>query len=124
MARPKKNLAEKRGKPMSFRPASETEEQSIMEKVRQSGLSASEYLRQAALRSRVVVKESKSKVDFDLIYELNKVGVNLNQLVHASHIRGEIPAAIPNLCEKIERLIMQAVEQDNADGSSHRKKRE
>jgi hypothetical protein len=111
MARPKKTKSDKRGKPMSFRPASEAEEQAILEKVRASGLSQSEYLRQAVLKTRLVVRQSKT--DFQTIHELNKIGVNLNQLVHGAHIHGRIPDSIPALCQKIEDLIMKAIEEED-----------
>lgn len=107
MARPKKTADNKRGKPMSFRPASLAEEEAIAEKVRQSGLTASEYLRQAALRSRVVVKQSKSP-NVELIYHLSKIGTNLNQLVHNSHIFKKPPESLSKILDEIERLVVEA----------------
>jgi hypothetical protein len=63
-----------------------------------------------ALSGKVTVRQSKA--DFQLLHELNKIGVNLNQLVHGSHIHGRIPDSIPALCQKIEDLITKATEED------------
>lgn len=114
MARPKKAAENKRGKPMSFRPENEAEEDLILEKVRKSGLTQSEFLRQAALRGRVVVKNSKT-TNPELIFQLQKVGNNLNQLVHNVHIFKKPPETLPKILDDIERLVVQAAEEVNAE---------
>lgn len=86
----------------------------IDERAEEAGLSRSEFIRNAAMNSQVTVKQEKHP-NFQLIYEINKIGVNLNQLVHNSHIYGRLPEKLPEICEEIERLVVKAAEEVNAE---------
>jgi len=51
-------------------------------KSKNSNLSASEFLRQSILSSNITIKPSNKKVLKELIWNVNKIGVNINQLSH------------------------------------------
>lgn len=65
----------------------EDELEIIRTRADKAGLSVSEYVRQAALRSRIVVKNNS--LDPALLASLNAIGNNLNQLTRKAHIRGQ-----------------------------------
>lgn len=117
MARPKKADREKRRKPMSFRPENEDEEKDILAKVKRSGLSLSDYLRRSARSAHVVIRQApaKSETDFALVHELNKIGVNLNQIVRSMHRKQKLPPELPRMLETIETYVMQATQNHGAN---------
>jgi lambda repressor-like predicted transcriptional regulator len=47
-----------------------------------------------------------------VIAELNRIGVNLNQLTKTANSIGKIPPALDQLCRKIEAIVMKAVGKD------------
>ncbi len=93
MARPKKHGAGL-SKPVSFR-LSEPDFLAYQEKVRASGLSASDFFRDAVLTNRTqIVARPKATADkHRALYLLNKAGNNINQLAHranAAHQAGKL----------------------------------
>lgn len=113
MAQSRKDAADGRVKRIDIRVTPE-ELARIDERAGKAGLSRSDFIRNAAMTGRVAVKQARHP-NFQLIHELNKIGVNLNQVVHAAHIRGKLPQSLPVLCEEIERLVMQAAEEVGAE---------
>lgn len=111
MGRPLKRTADCREDRIEVRLTKE-ERARIDEQAKQAGMSRSDYVRNMVLNGQVTVKHTT--VDFHLIHELNKIGVNLNQLVHAAHIRGKLPQSLPAICAEIENLVAQAAEEVNA----------
>lgn len=96
MARPRKHAAGL-AKPVSFRLAAD-DYAAWQEKVQASGLSASEFFREAVLANRThVVARPKPSRDYDrLLYLFNKAGNNVNQLahrVHVEHLAGAVSEA-------------------------------
>lgn len=89
MARPAKAASSQRGQYIRARmtPAELT---AFDERANAAGLNRSEYLRQAALAGRVVIKKTTA-ADPALIAELNKIGVNLNQLTRTANANGPGP---------------------------------
>jgi hypothetical protein len=111
MARPQKQTdAHRRHRIMARLTADELA--LFAERVRQAGLTASDYLRQAALAARVMVPSTKSKADPALIAELNRIGVNLNQMTRTANGTGKVPPELTRVCEKIDALVMKAIEQE------------
>lgn len=51
-------------------------------KSKNSNLSASEFLRQSISSSNITIKPSNKKDIKELIWNINKIGVNINQLSH------------------------------------------
>jgi hypothetical protein len=84
----------------------------IAERIRQAGIDQSEYLRWAALSARVEFSRTAT-ADPMLIAELNRIGVNLNQMTRTANGAGRVPPELSRLCEKIEKLVLRAVEAEN-----------
>jgi hypothetical protein len=102
MARPAKSDAEKR-RVTSVR-LSPVEHDALLSRASVSGLSLSEYLRLSALRRpqpSPARSPAAANTSFELIEQLRRVGVNLNQLTRLSHIdavhHAELAAALTEL---------------------------
>jgi hypothetical protein len=94
MPRAKSNEGAGLGKPIAFR-LSETDRAVYLEKVKASGLTQSEFFRQAVLTNRTqIVARPKASTDRKrLLYVFNQTSNNLNQIAHranAEHIRGKL----------------------------------
>lgn len=69
-----------RDKQVNFR-CTENEKQKISERYKASGCyDMSEYLRKMAMEGYIINVEYKELKD--LIYEINKIGININQIAH------------------------------------------
>ncbi len=100
MARPTKEKHEKRSGMLPIR-LTLAERAFIEEQATKAGTSISGYLRDVALNKKVT--PPKSKLDASLLMELNRIGVNLNQLTHAANI-GRTDESI--LRYALEQLVM------------------
>lgn len=71
-----------------------------------AGISRSEYVRQGALNA--VVQGALSDEDRLLIYELKKLGANLNQIAHTGNAEGLFKVAIKaeNLLDQMSYFIL------------------
>ena len=95
MARPKKAPGEKRSEQTNSRwTAAELEY--LREQASRAGLSLSEYVRRRALSLPVAPSPSSSS-DPALVSELNRIGVNVNQLARTAH-RGR---ALPEFWQEV-----------------------
>lgn len=84
MARPRKQEHERRT--ASIRAdLTEAEKVFVQEQAARAGLSAAEYTRRRVLGYAVVSPAASRRADPALITELNRVGVNVNQLARAVH---------------------------------------
>jgi lambda repressor-like predicted transcriptional regulator len=108
MARPQKQTETHRPHRLSVR-VSADELAAFTERVKLAGVNPSEYLRQAALRRRVSVPSAARRADPLVIAELNRIGVNLNQLTKTANSTGKVPPALDQLCRKIEEIVMRAI---------------
>ena len=84
----KKIAKQARNKRIPETRVSENELEIIMGKFRTSGLSFSEFHRQALLEANVIVRDNA--LDKKAVYQLMAVGNNLNQLTRKAHIHDEI----------------------------------
>ncbi|MFL9996465.1 plasmid mobilization relaxosome protein MobC, partial [Paraburkholderia sediminicola] len=85
------------GKPIAFR-LPEADRAAYLEKVKASGLSQSEFFRQAVLtnRTQVIARPVASGDRKRLLYIFNKTSNNLNQIAHranSEHVRGKLSEA-------------------------------
>lgn len=79
----------------------------IEEKKEKSGLNRSEYLRKMAIQG-AIVKIDMSTIN-DLIYEINKIGVNINQIARKVNENNqiykneviELQEMMEEICDKI-----------------------
>lgn len=97
MPRTKSNGGAGLGKPIAFR-LSEADRAVYLEKVAASGLTQSEFFRQAVLtnRTQVIARPKASDDRKRLLYVFNKTSNNLNQLAHranSEHVRGKLSEA-------------------------------
>ncbi|MFV1563941.1 MULTISPECIES: plasmid mobilization protein [unclassified Phaeobacter] len=84
MGRPKKQAAEARTEQMNTR-YTLAEREYIRSQAAAAGLSESDYIRARALGLSVSPARS-SRADPALVTELNRIGVNVNQLAAATHM--------------------------------------
>jgi hypothetical protein len=113
MARPKSESADGKAVKVTFR-LTEAEAAILDRRAGKSQLSRSEYLRKIALKGGLVVRKTRQEADPALLAELNRIGVNLNQLVRRNHILGKPPLRpVETLCREIETLIFTLI------GNSH-----
>lgn len=88
---------------------SEEERQTIRERAAAARMTQSEYLRTMAVSGRIVMKESKA--DTALIFQLQRVGVNLNQIAHTMHMHsGKIPANLAATLALLDTVLMEALD--------------
>jgi hypothetical protein len=85
------------GKPIAFR-LSEADREAYLAKVVASGLTQSEFFRQAVLtnRTQVIARPVSSADRKRLLYIFSKTSNNLNQIAHranAEHVRGKLSEA-------------------------------
>ncbi|EGT4141324.1 plasmid mobilization relaxosome protein MobC [Clostridium perfringens] len=89
----------------------EDENEQIEKQIKKTKLNKSEYLRRISTKG-VIVKVDMSSIE-NLVYEINKIGININQIakrvnesdtIFKSEIK-ELQESIDEICEKIsERL--------------------
>lgn len=94
MARKKSNDGAGLGKPIAFR-LSDVDREAYLAKVAASGLTQSEFFRQAVLtnRTQVIARPVSSADRRRLLYIFSKTSNNLNQIAHranAEHVRGKL----------------------------------
>lgn len=83
---------------------SESENEKLKKRVSTLGLSESEYIR--GLIKGHVPKGKPSKELTDLIYELNKIGNNINQIARVSNAMGNVDTESLNVYkEKLDKVI-------------------
>jgi hypothetical protein len=80
----RKREKEKRETEIKIRLTSKEREE-IRELAREEGLNVSEYIRKRALQ-RQAEEQAKLEMERQLIYQLNKIGVNLNQIARGINI--------------------------------------
>ena len=103
MARPKKDISEKLTRRLPHMRCTESEYASIQARAAQTGKSMSAYVREMALKGKIVIKESKA--DFDLIQELNRIGINLNQLTRKANIHDEFPEGLEDVFSSLQEVL-------------------
>ena len=93
MARPRKQTAEQRAEVVSVR------------------LTAAEYSRQALLTGRVVVRRA-GRTDPAVLMQLQRIGVNLNQIARTANTHGGVPDNLDQLCRTVREIVMRAIDQE------------
>jgi hypothetical protein len=104
MARPRKSEGAKRNVAVAVKFTADERAALLAEADRLGLASLSELIRQRALKGRVVIKRGAELAAADRV-ELNRLGVNLNQLAkHLNAQRGSI-AAIDDIAESVSRIL-------------------
>lgn len=105
MARPKKEIDEKQNRRFPTVRCTEKELSSLRSLSAKAQLTLSDFIRQKALKGRVIVKKSMNPMNFALINELNKIGINLNQIAKKANSTGDIANSIVSVNKKIEIVL-------------------
>ena len=120
MGRPKNATDDQRTKRLPHVRCTLAEYDAAFANAKKSGLSLSAYVRDLAVSGRAIVANDapaetpRSRVDFELVFQLQKIGVNLNQLTRVAHATGgELPKALKDAGEDLQLIldrILQTVE--------------
>ncbi|WP_244832493.1 plasmid mobilization relaxosome protein MobC [Caballeronia sp. TF1N1] len=107
MARPTKSNAEKRGRVTGVR-LSPAEHDALLSRAIASGLSLSEYLRLSGLHRPLpspALPLAAANTSFELVEQLRRMGVNLNQLTRLSHVDDVHHARLAATLDDVRRLL-------------------
>lgn len=78
----------------------------VEEQAAAAGLPVSDYVRRRALGGRVVARQTATEAR--ALDELNRIGVNLNQIAHAAHLgkplEGKLADALHQLQAQLEKV--------------------
>jgi hypothetical protein len=114
MARPKKEAPDTRPHVLSFR-ASDEERATIFARAAQVGVPYSDYARCMSLSGRINTVQAPARLSIEAITELNRIGVNLNQLTRIANATGEMPARLPSTLDRINALLDEAMDLANIE---------
>lgn len=77
-----------------------------------AALSPHEYARRRTLGARLPT--SSGRADPALINELNRIGVNLNQLAHMGHLGNDVTDEVGQLVNELRRTLEYVVARDGS----------
>ena len=103
MARPKKDRHERRNERFNLR-YTVAEIEYLKQQADRAGMGPHEYARRRTLGANVVSPSSR-RADPALISELNRIGVNLNQLARATHIGKDFAEEWGDIALDLRRAI-------------------
>ena len=110
MARPKKTDSDKQTKHLPPVRCTEAEYAAILERAEQACLTLSEYIRKTSLEHKIVVKAGKA--DPELVFQLRKLAVNLNQQTRKFHQFNRVPPELDSLWTKLSGLLDKIILQE------------
>ena len=113
MGRPKKSNVVSFTDRLELRIHTDDKEE-IEARAKEAGLSVSEYVRLSALSCEIIQK-TRTDIDFRLVYELNKIGVNLNQIAKAMNSHGGVPDELIHLQKRIDDYLDKIISNDLPD---------
>jgi len=102
MARPKKLEGERRTERFNLR-FTVAEKLHVEEQAAKAGLDPTEFLRRRALS--LPIAPAPAKADAALIAELNRIGVNVNQLARAMHSGRTLPGGWPEIAPQLQTVL-------------------
>ena len=103
MARPTKNEHEKRSASLPTIRVTPAERVLIEDKAAAAGFTITDFVRVLSLHEEV--KPRKTKLEASLLVELNRVGVNINQLAHAANVGRIRPALLQTSLDELRQLM-------------------
>jgi hypothetical protein len=68
------------------------------------GISKSEYARRMVVNGKIEERRD-SAYSVSLAFQLQRVGVNLNQLTRVANTTGDLPESLARVCGQIETLL-------------------
>lgn len=115
IGRPKKAPGESRTERLSGIRLTPAERNHLAAMVAAAGVDEAEFCRRAILGQRIVAR--RSDVNERALVELNKIGVNLNQIAHAVNGGRGLAADTPDLLRRLQAAISGLLAKGAADGS-------
>ena len=103
MARPRLGEEERRGRTVGVR-VTEAEAEELQERAQGARLSVGAYLRRRGLGQRVRMA-ARRRLGAELLRELNRIGVNLNQMARAMNSGAGAPAGTREAVEQVSELV-------------------
>ena len=114
MARPQKQARQKRDQFLRVR-LTPDEQSAVVARAAQAGIAMSDYARDLLLRGRIEIVSAPPALSIEAITELNRIGVNLNQLTRIANATGEMPARLPSTLDRINALLDEAMDLANIE---------
>lgn len=111
MARPEKSPEEKRSEVARFR-LTIAERAFLRSQAEAAGLSEAEYLRKRALG--LPVRAASERSDPALVSELNRIGVNVNQLARATHRGADFTRYWREIGTRLEGILARVLDRDGS----------
>ena len=109
MARPKKTSDESLSHIIPTFRMTEKDGQTLRARAKQAGLKLPEYIRQMLITGEVIVQEAPV-VDFSIVYELKKIGTNLNQIARVANTTERIKKTLEANIAKLDGILDQVIE--------------
>ena len=110
MARPRKDRTDKRSQVVNLR-LTLAEHEALRSQAHAAGLSVAELLRRRALGQ--TVRPAPQLYDAALISELNRIGVNVNQLARATHRGADFIEHWQEVAERVSAALEKVIECDD-----------
>ena len=106
MARPKKSEEEKKAMRLPHVRVKSSERAHVDAQAANAGMTTSEYIYTLAMTTEV--KPRPTKLNASFLVELNRIGVNLNQIAHARNSGRDDPAILQYAIDELV-LLMQKI---------------
>lgn len=103
MARPRKKEHEKRTAELPTIRVTPSERVLVEDKAAAAGVSLTDFVRVLALSEKVKPRQTKLEASF--LVELNRIGVNLNQIAHARNAGRDDPAILQYAIDELVSLM-------------------
>lgn len=108
IGRPRKAPAERRAERLPAPRVTVAERAFVEDQAARAGLDLAEFCRRAVLRQRIMPR--REAADDALIFELNKAGVNLNQIARAVNAGRGVPADLPEAVAEIRAAVAKVLD--------------
>lgn len=117
IGRPRKAPAEQRSERLPGVTLTPAERHHVELTAERAGLSVMEFCRRAIIGQRLLARRRPSeKITADLLAELNRVGVNINQIAHAVNSGRGLPYDMPEVVAEL-RAVLAKIAEAAPDGS-------
>ena len=103
MARPKKSVHEANDHVLPPIRCTASEKEHIRMRAFKSGLTVSEFVRNMALNGKIIVQQSSH--DFEMVEQLKRIGVNINQQTRRLNTTGEIPDQLYGIWDRLDMIL-------------------
>lgn len=112
MARPEKHDHEKRTERFQFR-VTIAEREHVLEQAAKIGIKPADYARNRTV-GHVVAAPSRPKFDAKLVSEINRIGVNVNQLTQAVHMNRDFVKYWRDIGRELEAVLEKLVDSNGS----------